>query len=680
MPAERPGDPVTETLNSAVLNSPDGLLVGNGEVDFHQTQGSYGLPSPNSPSGVLNYPGQESHDLFDNINDEESVAYSESSSNENHTTSYQVVNESLISDRNSNDIITPGQGNKRAQEYSSDEEQTYKAKRYATTQNSTSNTPHSEQQINKLSNNAKLPFELTPASPIHDLTMNQNNNNLGSGETTPSLREISVCLRTVNNERPFIDPRQSMELLKQWPYYNQVVPDSFVVPGIGNCMILKMLANDEIENNMMIAGSYKLGETWVNCRKISDPTEDIKYIRVGPLNENLLKEEIFRNIKFDSNASLQSLEWLHSHGNSTSNSVGKYLKLKITGNVPKYVTVGYVRYPASPHMPVVLRCKNCLLFGHSDTTCKRPHSKCINCSSTECSKYELDSKGVLVPKTCQKNPYCFMCDSDHKPTSLNCPTTVAAKNYHRKQYLEGKDLRTINQNLRSYEHLKNLNQDTPEEMQQYSQVNQSLQHRPRVNPLDLKNNTSEFPALKNRFEVLAEEQLQYAPEENSYREVMNRSPERGTKTQRSPKRKERRTHMDQLPHGQDPFQEAPSPSLVALQGAIAKTNQETTPAKKMESKTRTTSKIPPQQVHSSVRTSTPIIPPTLNQPAKHPPNSSRPTPPTDTPQAYQNQETPTILSLIMEAISLGMQGYNFVQVLTKLLPRIHLYLTSVLIH
>ena len=101
-------------------------------------------------------------------------------------------------------------------------------------------------------------------------------------------------------------------------------------------------------------------------------------------------------------------------------------------------------------MPIkILRCFQCLEYGHSYFTCEKPQ-RCTNCSADH--HYETSSQneeGEKVTKFCEEPPKCFQCNQPHKPTSMSCLKNIHAHNIHKNELLKKTPLGEINKKLRT---------------------------------------------------------------------------------------------------------------------------------------------------------------------------------------------------------------------------------------
>ncbi|XP_044779770.1 uncharacterized protein LOC123327423 [Drosophila simulans] len=115
--------------------------------------------------------------------------------------------------------------------------------------------------------------------------------------------------------------------------------------------------------------------------------------------------------------------------NPNSNSDTNNITLVETGliiitfeshKLPEIVRIGYETVRVRDYIPLPLRCKKCLRFGHPTPICKSVET-CINCSET---KHTTDGEKCTNEKNClncRNNPEL---DHQHSPIDRKCPTFI----------------------------------------------------------------------------------------------------------------------------------------------------------------------------------------------------------------------------------------------------------------
>ena len=88
-------------------------------------------------------------------------------------------------------------------------------------------------------------------------------------------------------------------------------------------------------------------------------------------------------------------------------------------DLPKEVSVGYVKVKVRPFVPSPMRCFRCLRFGHTRERC-RNQPACGKCSSRDHSSDSCTAETLR----------CVNCDRDQSPHSAfdpSCPAYLAEK-------------------------------------------------------------------------------------------------------------------------------------------------------------------------------------------------------------------------------------------------------------
>ena len=85
-------------------------------------------------------------------------------------------------------------------------------------------------------------------------------------------------------------------------------------------------------------------------------------------------------------------------------------------DLPKELSIGYLKVKVSLYVRDPLQCYNCFKFGHPKHKCKATKVVCGKCG------YDAHEG------SCPHPPKCSNCKGDHPPTSKKCPTFVYNKN------------------------------------------------------------------------------------------------------------------------------------------------------------------------------------------------------------------------------------------------------------
>ena len=143
----------------------------------------------------------------------------------------------------------------------------------------------------------------------------------------------------------------------------------------------------------------------------------------------------------DNGSEVLHMSWI---GKISEKSItyGNYLKVKINGEIPKYIYISNGRYPTLQYSVQMLRCGNCLELGHSDITCKHIQPRCSFCSRNHRSYSVQDGSSESTP--CSLPHFCFQCHNNHRPISTECVRNKEAANIHTNMLNNKESLKDIN--------------------------------------------------------------------------------------------------------------------------------------------------------------------------------------------------------------------------------------------
>ena len=79
-------------------------------------------------------------------------------------------------------------------------------------------------------------------------------------------------------------------------------------------------------------------------------------------------------------------------------------------HLPKIIHVGYEIVRVEKYIPPALQCRHCLLYGHTETTCRRQAPRCARCGAND----ELNDCH-------QESIKCIHCSGEHLSFSKYCP-------------------------------------------------------------------------------------------------------------------------------------------------------------------------------------------------------------------------------------------------------------------
>jgi len=89
-----------------------------------------------------------------------------------------------------------------------------------------------------------------------------------------------------------------------------------------------------------------------------------------------------------------------------------------THKLPESLRIGYEYVPVRPYIPLPLKCKKCLRFGHPTPICKSKET-CNNCSEEQHTK---ENEKCNNPKNCLNCKNNAEVDPNHSPLDRKCPT------------------------------------------------------------------------------------------------------------------------------------------------------------------------------------------------------------------------------------------------------------------
>ena len=229
----------------------------------------------------------------------------------------------------------------------------------------------------------------------------------------PDLQS-TVLIQSTQKELIFNNPTKVWAALQESPFRNKVVRHSPCTIGKGYTLKI------EVENmTQNLENIVKIGSWDVKCwRPIR--TQGSIFGRIYPISQDLKEEEILKAITIPEvfgTTRLLGVKRLYDtiEGGKTPSP---HVRLQFSGELPTQVIINeYMSYNVAKHTIDPLRCPNCLLFGHSATSC-RGKRRCPNCSE------QHESNGT--DNRCGKSPYCIFCGENHNVRYRNCPTTLKA--------------------------------------------------------------------------------------------------------------------------------------------------------------------------------------------------------------------------------------------------------------
>lgn len=137
---------------------------------------------------------------------------------------------------------------------------------------------------------------------------------------------------------------------------------------------------------------------------------------------NISESEILQELKTQKVCEVKKIMKIqktnHTENNTTLFETGLITITFATLTLPEILKIGYEFVRVRPYIPLPLRCKNCLRFGHPTLTCKSSE-KCSNCSADKHLEDIKNCKNQCSCLNCSNNP-----DLDHQriPLDRKCPS------------------------------------------------------------------------------------------------------------------------------------------------------------------------------------------------------------------------------------------------------------------
>ena len=491
-------------------------------------------------------------------------------------------------------------------------------------------------------------------------------------ESSNNNEVATVCIKSTDNSRIFNNPMLLQKMIEGWNFKHYVIPGSRAVPGAGNSFIIKMNLCDAI-NKVLFNKTFKLNGHTVSAKKLDNPEDNINYFRVGPISTDSSIDELKSDAITDNESRILDMSWI---GKITPRSKynGNFIKVKINGEIPKYLCMAHCRYPVFNYSVPILRCSNCLELGHSDITCKRILPRCSFCSKDHKSHSTNENSSELVP--CPKTHYCFQCDGNHRPTSNVCPRNVEATNLHNNMLNAKESRKDINKKLRELSYKKTNTVRT--------------KTIPTNQPISDNNNQSSG----NRYDLLTEENIDDFPvptshDSSSYSSIFHVSSQQANNSVAP--------HFWDTSHLQAGSADMNQPTRttksqrkaksLANQQAAAESSQvgaeqENAVHRREQFHQRSGNHVVRQNPNHPSYPPTPysITPPphhnpcpphqTLIPPAVNPPPQNQRDPRLQRPTQAATSPPPSLEHLLLEGIKLFLQGYSLIQILKKILPEL----------
>ena len=271
----------------------------------------------------------------------------------------------------------------------------------------------------------KKKFEHLESDEEYTKTMSKNHNvnkrNRSEASSPPKNinpsqpgLQSTVLIQSTQKELIFNNPNKVWAALQDSPFKNKVVRHSPCTIGKGHTLKI------DVENMTQDLGNIVKIGTWnVKCwRPIR--TQGSSFGRIYPIAQDLKEEELLKTITIPEVYGATRLLGVKRLYDTTEGEKipSPHVRLQFSGELPTQVIINeYMSYNVAKHTIDPLRCPNCLLFGHSATSC-RGKRRCPNCSE------QHESNGT--DNRCEKSPFCMFCGENHNVRYRSCPTTLKA--------------------------------------------------------------------------------------------------------------------------------------------------------------------------------------------------------------------------------------------------------------
>jgi len=164
-----------------------------------------------------------------------------------------------------------------------------------------------------------------------------------------------------------------------------------------------------------------------------------------------------------------------------------------TLTLPDSLNIGYEKIRVRAYIPLPLRCRKCLRFGHPTPTCKSPEELYKNCSE---KVHTEENEKSNSEKCCINCNHIFEIDANHSPLDHSCPTFIKQKELITIKTTQKVDHKTALElyYTRLYQHLSNsfasvlskqqtnkttINTKTPEHTKQNNDTQATHEHQQR---------------------------------------------------------------------------------------------------------------------------------------------------------------------------------------------------------
>nr|XP_043069358.1 uncharacterized protein LOC122322068 [Drosophila bipectinata] len=170
----------------------------------------------------------------------------------------------------------------------------------------------------------------------------------------------------------------------------------------------KLLKLNKIANMEILVTEHKT----LNSSKGVIYSNDLRYIDEETILQELKPQKVIEVKK------TMKKQTTSNNTNTNTTETGLIILTFESHKLPEILRIGYETVRVRDYIPLPLRCKKCLRFGHPTPICKST-DKCSNCS---------EEKHTTEGLHCQKDKKCLNCEnnpeinSQHSPLDRKCPT------------------------------------------------------------------------------------------------------------------------------------------------------------------------------------------------------------------------------------------------------------------
>lgn len=287
-------------------------------------------------------------------------------------------------------------------------------------------------------------------------TTSKNTTNMKVGQENPVILIQLIDDKTTTN---FNNPIKLTKALNTSEFHKYIIEDSLRVLGTGKALRFEI---NDLSKIKPLREIKKLGEWNITCKQpTSNKNANCSYGTIYPVEPELKIENIKEKIRTLGNTTNEIIEVIRLKKlNKDKNSQEKWfatksLRITFSGFLPERIAIGHTSYKVRQYTFPIIKCYNCLRYGHGIVTCKNK----MRCS--KCSQH-----GHKISE-CENNPYCFFCDEEHFPNNIEC-----------KKHREAQEINKENITPNNFEIKKQLQQLKPEKKNKNNQNREPMNRQP----------------------------------------------------------------------------------------------------------------------------------------------------------------------------------------------------------